>query len=394
MTARERNLAIAVGLLVGVLAVGYIWQQITGVFHRKSLIAIQLQDEIERKERTIQQGNQAQKEFERVRHGSLPAAEKLSLSRNNYHSWLLRSVQQANIGGALVKPMETLPIRPYGFQVLKYTVNGEGTIAQLSEWLSRFYALPRIHQIRLLTLTPQENRQIKLSATVEIMAMPTAQSADIPTDGAAESQVAEDPLAKAIVARNFFGPANRPPVLEAPASHKGVVGATIHVALKGADPDPGDTLKYRLVNGPEGAIVHADTGNIEWKPTENGTFPLEVAAVDNGAPPLETRKTIALEVVSPSEAPKETATAKLDDAGQAFLCASTTVDGRRQIWVHIRSTGKMLKLLQGDTLQVGDVEAVVGEIEERSANLNVAGRSVRLELGGKSLADSMQTTGG
>ena len=61
------------------------------------------------------------------------------------------------------------------------------------------------------------------------------------------------------------------------------------------DPD-GDVVTYSLVSGPEGATIDSDTGQINFRPAETGTFDFEILAEDgNGGSDVQT---YSLEVVS------------------------------------------------------------------------------------------------
>jgi hypothetical protein len=59
---------------------------------------------------------------------------------------------------------------------------------------------------------------------------------------------------------------NAPPVLTVPGNQSLPVGAPIAVQASATDPDAGDTLTFRLVNGPAGMSIDAATGALTWTP--------------------------------------------------------------------------------------------------------------------------------
>lgn len=63
--------------------------------------------------------------------------------------------------------------------------------------------------------------------------------------------------------------ANAPPVLTVPGSQSLLVGAAFSAQASATDPDPGDTLTYRLIDGPAGMSIDPDTGALSWTPQAN-----------------------------------------------------------------------------------------------------------------------------
>jgi RHS repeat-associated protein len=60
--------------------------------------------------------------------------------------------------------------------------------------------------------------------------------------------------------------ANAPPVLTVPDDQSLLVGTALAAQASATDPDVGDTLTFRLVNGPAGMSINPDTGALNWTP--------------------------------------------------------------------------------------------------------------------------------
>lgn len=59
---------------------------------------------------------------------------------------------------------------------------------------------------------------------------------------------------------------NAPPVLTVPANQALPVGTPLSAQVSATDPDAGDTLTYRLINGPLGMSIDPETGALSWTP--------------------------------------------------------------------------------------------------------------------------------
>jgi hypothetical protein len=71
-------------------------------------------------------------------------------------------------------------------------------------------------------------------------------------------------------------------------------------SVQATDSDlPANRLTYRLVSGPSGAMINADSGLLKWTPSEaegGNSFDFLVEATDNGSPALSSQTTVRLAV--------------------------------------------------------------------------------------------------
>lgn len=78
-----------------------------------------------------------------------------------------------------------------------------------------------------------------------------------------------------------------------------------------------------------------------------------------------------------------------DVAKFAYLTAILDVHGKPQAWLHVRTTGELLKLHAGDEFKVGEMHALVMSIERRGMQYSAAGKLHWLTLG-KNLREAKQ----
>ncbi len=93
--------------------------------------------------------------------------------------------------------------------------------------------------------------------------------------------------------------------------------------------------------------------------------------------------------VRPQNAPPPTAI--FDIAGATLLTALLDVDGQGEVWLHVRPTGQMVTLHQGDQFEIGSVKGTVSEIGEYDFCFDFEGKRRKLSKGG--LLDQAKVVG-
>ena len=84
-----------------------------------------------------------------------------------------------------------------------------------------------------------------------------------------------------------------PPAIDSQPT-AGIDGGLFRYAVQASSPVPGAELHFELLKGPEGMVVDATTGVVEWRPaqTQRGRFEVEVAAKDQWGSGVAQRFTI------------------------------------------------------------------------------------------------------
>ncbi|HUY93348.1 MAG TPA: hypothetical protein VMV10_31770 [Pirellulales bacterium] len=84
---------------------------------------------------------------------------------------------------------------------------------------------------------------------------------------------------------------------------------------------------------------------------------------------------------------------RIDEARDAYFTGITRAEGRLQAWLSLRSSGRTLKLNEGDKLDVGSLHGTVARIREQAIEIESDGKRRRVSLG-KSLAEGQELPAG
>lgn len=366
MNQRERILAILVGILA-VVGVGFMgWQQVDGMLRARRQQMEGLDKQIRDKNFTIAVGSKASKELAELKERSLPP--EIEDARKRYQEWLVDlAITKTQLKN--VKPMDDLSRRSDVYHQLKFVIDGELTLPQLTEFLYQFYSTNDLHRIASVNLTPgSEAKKLKMTTNVEALILkgaPAKEEVGKLVDGKLEKPL--DQVVSTVVGRNLFSPANKPPVLSRIQAQSIELGNSLDVDLSAEDPDSGDELAYSLVGeAPEG--LRLSNNSVRWRPKEVGEYQLTVQVSDNGFPALTDQKSFVVKVSEPPPPPQEEVVERppprprFDHAEHAYVTAIMQVDGEAEVWFFVRTTGETMMLKVGDEINVGSVTGTVADV--------------------------------
>ncbi len=166
---------------------------------------------------------------------------------------------------------------------------------------------------------------------------------------------------------------NKSPTIERIGDRHAVLGKEFKLTIKATDEDSDlKSLKFSLGgSAPAGAKIDATSGELTWTPADAtipGPVKVTVQVADNGNPPATASQEFTINVG--------------DDLAQfTELTSIIEVDGRREFWLSDKSTNKLLKLHEGETLKYADIEAKVARIDRRFVLLEKEDAQWRLNLG-------------
>lgn len=394
--SRERLLTIVTGF-IGVLVVFYfIYNWVDGQFRRRTDEIAKIQKDLKNFDRTITQARGAAKKIAEAEQRSLPA--KPEEARTAYQSWLVTEMEAAE----LIEPDVHFVSAAGGEKDLfiKQTFSAEayGTLPQAVSLLHAFYSVDWLQRITSLKLKPvKDSKLLHLTMQIEALSLKKAASLDKlemrPSNRLALGS--EENYYDVIVGRNIFGPRNSDPKVTVSGAQDIFLNREVDLTAKFEDPDWLDQVQFSLTKSASpDAKLDPVTGKFTWKPTEVGSYEFEIVGTDDGFP---TRKSNPVKVVvNVKEQPPPTdRVATFDFAKHTLLSAVLDVDGRGEVWLHVRPTGQMVTLHQGDQFEIGTVKGTVSEIGEADFSFDFEGKRKKLGRGevldqAKVISDSPQ----
>lgn len=373
LNQRERVLAWGAGTLVALATVQFGYNYVQSLFEERQTQLEAFNREISDKNAAVLRGKRAGKKLDEWRARSLPS--DVVLARSLYKNWLARVVERTRLAKADVTLGADVP-KPGVYVKIPVNVRGQGTIEQVVQFLFEFYQANHLHYIRQLTITP------------------LASSSPAPAADAANSNGA--------AAGGGPGAAASPVTPSAPPSGPGGFGRGGFGGFGGrggfggfggrgfgspggfsgfGGGPPAEGLKYEMVLAIEALSLPGAVN--QDKLNDSQAQRLAFTQFDDYG------KTIAERgFFSPYSPPIES-----DPAADTYVTAVVKKEGKYQAWINLRSSGKTLKLHEGETFDVGKEKATVSKIEPHAVEIELRQRR-RLVALGKSLAEDRGWRGG
>jgi len=199
-------------ILVGVLGVmllyfggEWAWRNaVQGPLDARQLKIERLQGDIEKRDKALAQARKDSKELAAWEEQSLPSDPQLA--RSLYRAWLLQLVGKIGLANRNVEAGEPVNFRGL-YQSITFTVQGRGTLEQLTRFLYVFYRAGHLHQIHSLAITPLASAgQLDLSLVIEALVLPLEEEKNQLTQGTSDRLAYSKPDAYAVIPRrNLFG---------------------------------------------------------------------------------------------------------------------------------------------------------------------------------------------
>jgi hypothetical protein len=135
-----------------------------------------LQTELDKRDRELTRARKAVKELAAFEEQSLPSDPQVA--RSLYRAWLFELVGKAGLANRNVEASDPVGRRGL-FQSITFTVQGRGTLGQLTRFLYEFYRAGHLHQVRSLAITPLSSAgQLDLSLVIEALVLPLTEAKD------------------------------------------------------------------------------------------------------------------------------------------------------------------------------------------------------------------------
>jgi hypothetical protein len=388
MTNRERLLGVVMGALLVLVVVALTYRWVRGTLNGRQQRELDLQKQIAQKQRTVRFGQPVTDRMQVYEHRSLPSDTQAAGTL--YQTWLLQSVTEVDLDEANVNAVGSHN-KEGVYHQFGFTISGRGDLRQLIRFLHKFYSVDYLHRIQRLNLKRiPDSRRLDLAFSVDALSLPTAvhEKELSPTPGRRLKHEELAAYMERITARNLSGPANRDPEFSSDDFPKAYLQRPLGLTIRAKDPDRWDAMTYSVEGTPlPGATLDAKTGRFEWTPTKTGAFEVTLKITDDGLPPRSSTKKFRIDVAETPEgdAPKPTS---LDRGKSAYVTAVTQVDDRRQVWVSLRSEGRLLRLVEGSEFKLGDVTLTVSQIQDKAVEVEAKALKLRWLVSlGQNVAD-------
>ncbi len=367
MNQRERMLFIGV-VLAGVALVGsYGVKMVAGIYTTRWNSISQLEEEIKSKEALVTRGMIAGKDLKVFRTRSLPG--DVDVASSDYRGWLLEEATRAGIV-ANVEYNSTRVIKDQ-FDLHTFTLTGEVDLNEFLDLMYRFYDADHMHRIKVLSGRKTNDETFQITMIVEALSVQGV-DAKKPLSQEPSRRLALETLGDYIDLfrrRNPYAPANKPPRIASTRRVNAIVGEPVNYKVEADDPE-GSRMRY-WVDGelPDGARLDERSGTLQWQPSETGTHQFIIMAEDEGFPPLVDTQEVTF-IVGEKPADNTPRAPAFNLAQYTFLTGIVSVDGRPQVWLNNRPEGKLLKVFEGETFQVGGFSGKVVKIMEREVHID------------------------
>ena len=330
LNQRERRLALATGCVLMIALVHFSHNAVQSAFDERQTRINSLNQEIESKEVAVLRGKKAAKKLQAWRARSLP--EDVELARSLYKNWLAAIVERNQLSQADVTLGANAP-KPGVFTMIPVTIRGKGRLEQILRLLYEIYQADHLHLVKQVTLIP------------------------LADGGAGGGGFARG----GTFGGGTFG--------------GGFSGVGFSMG-GGGDSGP----RFDLTLMVEALALPA----AEHKNGLNDAKADRLAWIDFA----EYRQPIlARNLFAAYRPPVEEG----DPARDTFVTAVTGDDDEYEAWILVRSTGRLMKLEEGDTFDVGKLEAKVARIAPQSVEIETSGKRRRVNLG-SSLSDGREIT--
>jgi hypothetical protein len=203
MTQREKTLGLAVA------AAGVLWfgtqgvQRYKAAVERNENVQFEAERQLDDANLAVERGQRARHQLNKWRRRSLPTGRDVAESL--YQDWLRGQLTAAGLTVKDLADKSALNRRPE-YTELSASIDAEGTLAQLSNFLHAFYTAPHLHRISAATLTPaKEGGKLTIALTVDALILPDADRTDALADRPPqELPKSADDFRKSLEGRNLF----------------------------------------------------------------------------------------------------------------------------------------------------------------------------------------------
>lgn len=217
---REQMLLVLAAVLFAVVAVPFLYYYFVGDINKLMANRDRLSGEVDKLEKTLQEGNDTKARLTKLANRSLPTDDLIV--RADYRDWLVdlaKNQAKLDVTGVSIDSVTFFPTqKKVHYKTYTFTLRAKGTLRQLSQFLARFQETDFLHLIRRVTPRPpgpmsRNSDELDLTINIEALIIPQAKGVSTLNPVPKPDALSADEMKKrvdTIVERAFFT-AYRPP---------------------------------------------------------------------------------------------------------------------------------------------------------------------------------------
>ena len=312
ISRRERILAAATAVLLVLVSGWFLLGFLGGSLTRIRDENDQRKKDVEEKQFQVKKAANSYELLADWNRRCLPS--NIETAGSEYQNWLMGLCEDVSLSGRKVD-IVTKRTEISGWTRITFSVHGRGSLEQLTSLLDRFYKADHLQQIVSLNVNPVDEGSKMLDLVVAIEA----------------------------------------------------------VSLPGAVDAEGDARTDQLYHLPE--EPSADAGDEPGDPGEESDDPAEETTPNDSLKLIVSRNMFTpFSPPPPDSEPEESKPPGFEHLKQTVVTAIVEVNDQRQVWILTRTTGKLQKLVKGQSFEVGEegnpVRATIGMIGPREVEVS------------------------
>ncbi len=400
---RERLLALVAGVMLPafVLLIGFVWFMNSLSSYDASIADL----ESKVTQAKVLQAKALASERRRKRYVDLSLASSPENAKVQYRQWLSGLAEQIFGGNGYV--LESISASPMRFKqrnlvaeklTVKLNVNN-ANLAQLNEFLFRFYDSKILHRISGLTATPIVAKSGsaeelvptgKIGLLIQIEALSVADANKVKEVSAETLGTMPRDLAsyrRTIEDRNIFGLPNNPPQITSSLQPSEFEGREIDLGISVRDPDENDQLQFELLSTEiaSGKLAQREPTSRSAQFTSDalapGSYKFKVRVTDSGFPPKSDEREFTLEVKQKAVIAETPPTKFLHVKEAVVVAIVKDANGTERVWIHARTLGKMHKLSVGESFDLDGASWKLVRLDQQTLTLEVSGKLQSYRIG-------------
>lgn len=412
MTDRERILAYVVLALVPFFVLFYIFTSYTSQYAKNRKQILSVGNQIGQEQDLQLSALNAIRRREYYDRYSLP--NDLNRTKIQYEGYLKKLTKECDLDITSYSSRNSGPNeiffnsskgREKVFDQLRFDLNGQGTLEQITDFLHRFYRLNMVQRISQLNVNPimvggggdkqfERAGPHKISMSIDVLAMVSAEPSREFDDEYLAMKKTLDDYNSAILSRNMFGPANNAPQFSS-GTKKTLTESqsSISYQISATDKDKNDKVTFELLSNEikdaklEQKNPDSPRATFSCAALPPGDYKFRVKVTDNGYPNKSTEEECVLTINKKREVVKTEPKDPVEPPPVRFAGVTQITGiwgelGKENVSIWIRPTDKTTDYQVGSTFQLDELDWTIRGINLREVQIECDGEILTYNLKG------------